>query len=104
MRGEYTRNYVGENFPRKPFKKGIVIRKRRPFELFLPEILFALFIIFLLIMLAVNYTSNLNYVRQNKTIEPEKEIDIGVNIREESNLYSINNPHESYFIAESISI
>jgi hypothetical protein len=81
-----TKKYLHESFPRKIYHRGIVIRPRRPFEIFWQEILFTLFIIFVLIMLAVNYVSNQNYVRQNTTQETERVIDVGVKITKGSSL------------------
>jgi maltodextrin utilization protein YvdJ len=89
MKGEYTKRYISENIPRKSYHRGIVIRERKPFELFWQEILFMLFIISLLVMLAVNYVSNQEYVRQNVTQEEEREIDIGVNIQKQNNFDSV---------------
>jgi hypothetical protein len=90
MQKEYTKKYIHEFVPRKSYHKGIVIRQRKPFELFWQEILFVLFIIFVLVMLTINYVSNQNYVKQNKTQETEREVDVGVKITKGSNLCPIS--------------
>jgi hypothetical protein len=84
-----TKKYLHESFPRRSYHRGIVIRPRKPFEIFWQEILFTLFIIFVLIMLTVNYVSNQNYVRQNVTQKPENVVDVSVKITKGSNLCQV---------------
>jgi hypothetical protein len=85
-----TKKYLHESFPARIYNRGIVIRPRKPFEIFWQEILFTLFIIFVLIMLTVNYVSNQSYVRQNITQKTERVIDVGVKITKGSNLCQIS--------------
>jgi hypothetical protein len=82
---EYTHKYVHENtFPKKTYtlKPKYTLRKRRKNEIFLSEILIALAIIFMLVMLYMNYQSNLNY-KTNETTGAEKEVDVNIGISKE---------------------
>ncbi|NTV23924.1 MAG: hypothetical protein HGA85_06160 [Nanoarchaeota archaeon] len=80
MKGEYTGKYIGDNMPRKPYKRKFVLRERKPFELYWHEILIALFIIFMLFMLLVNYISTRDYVPQtSKPVEIDIDASVGAN-------------------------
>lgn len=79
---EFTKRYIGQIHPKKQYRRGIYLRKRRPFELFWSEILFAIVIILFLVMLAINYQSNLSYQGNSTGVQEEqREIEIGVNIQ-----------------------
>jgi uncharacterized membrane protein len=78
---EQMHSYIHENFPKKRYK--YTIRPRKPGEIFIGEILIALFIALMLIMIYLNYEANLKYQQEKKQ---EKEIDIDVEINKESNM------------------
>ena len=84
---ELTRKYIAEGFPRKQYirKKRVYIRDRRDFEIFLHEIIVAIFIIFMMIMLFVNYVHNKNYVPE-QIPEHEKRAEIDVDIDSKTDL------------------
>ena len=78
MKGEYTSRYVGDSMPKKPYRRKFVLRDRKPFEIYWHEILIALFIIFMLVMLAVNYVS-LREPSEHAKVKPV-EIDIDASV------------------------
>lgn len=88
------KNYIKENIPKKSYK--YKIRPRRPGEIFIGEILFALFLIFMLVMLYLNYESNLKYqVEKNITKKEINEIDVNIEINTKHNT-NINKDIDKY--------
>jgi hypothetical protein len=73
----YTHTYIKESFPKRP--RRIYLRRRRPFELFWWEIIFAFCLIFMLLMLFVNSQNNYTYAPPQARAQ---DIDIGVDIIE----------------------
>ena len=79
MKVEQTNNYVKETIPSKKYR--YVLKERKGNEIYLSDILIALFIILMMLTLFINYLSNLSSMPVNET--GEKEVDVNINIKKE---------------------
>ncbi|MEM3374024.1 MAG: hypothetical protein QXE31_02265 [Candidatus Woesearchaeota archaeon] len=96
---EQLKSYVKEKFPKKQYV--YKIRPRKPGEIFIGEILFAIFLIFMLIMLYLNYESNLKYQNENKPkTENKSEVDINIEVHNQKNFDSKTIINEVFEINE----
>lgn len=77
MKPEQTNNYVKETIPVKKYR--YILRERRGNEIYLSDILIALFIVLMMLTLFINYLSNLSSAPVNQT--SEKEVDVNINIK-----------------------
>ncbi|MEM4397303.1 MAG: hypothetical protein QW757_01605 [Candidatus Woesearchaeota archaeon] len=100
---EILKKYIKENFPKKKFV--YKIRPRKPGEIFIGEILFALFLVFMLLMLIVNYYTTEKYKMENLNKEKNiTEIEINVDIDNTQNNFKTQLPMQILFIKKNFNI